>query len=101
MRSSWNRAAAAVQRMLGHLATRYLGPCPLAKVARAGGLCRSAAAVAVKRATGGSIHVHLVRLRLAHARGLLAEGAPAAEAAFAAGFGSMGRFYAAWAAAHD
>ncbi len=79
---------AAIRAMLGLIADGVAAgnPLSLSAMAAAVGLNPSYLIRSTVRATGLTPHGHVLRARLHHARRLLLDGAPAVEAAIAAGF---------------
>lgn len=94
-------APPAVQRMLSHLDRRWREACTLAEVGATAGMHPQAAARLFHRHCGLTIHQYLISRRLHDAqRALLLTRRPVLTIALDAGFGSLGRFYAAFAAAY-
>jgi AraC-like DNA-binding protein len=88
----------AFGRMVAHLHVHHGDADALLAAARESGLKRDTATRLFRRCTGVSPRAYLMRVRLAHAhRRLLASDEPVTDIALAAGFGSLGRFYAAFA----
>jgi len=88
----------AFGRMVAHLHAHHQDEDALLGAARESGLKRDTATRLFRRCAGVAPRAYLMRVRLAHAhRRLLASDEPVIGIALDAGFGSLGRFYAAFA----
>jgi AraC-like DNA-binding protein len=89
-----------VDRLAAVLAQRYRQPLSIPKLTAELGLHPNYAMTLFRRAFGLTIKQYLTQLRLAHAQRLLATTRRSVlDVALDSGFGSLGRFYAAFAAA--
>jgi AraC-like DNA-binding protein len=92
------RLTNAFGRMVAHLHAHHQDDDALLAAARESGLKRDTATRLFRRSAGVSPRTYLMRVRLAHAhQRLIASDEAVTDIALAAGFGSLGRFYAAFA----
>jgi len=91
-------AAGHVQRMLAVMTARYTEKLTIADIARPTGLHPNYAITLFKRICGLGVMDHLVQMRIFHARRMLTTtDAKVIDVAAASGFGSLSRFYEAFA----
>src|SRR5262245_8298365 len=74
------------------LRERYAEPLPLRELSAATGLSEFHLLRAYRHAFGETPHQHITRLRLEHAKRLLARGAAVTEVCFDVGYTSLGSF---------
>lgn len=74
------------------LRERYTEPLPLHELSAAAGLSEFHLLRAYRNAFGETPHQHVTRLRLEHAKRLLARGAAVTEVCFDVGYSSLGSF---------
>lgn len=88
---------AAVQRLAAYISAHYHEPVSIEAMARAVHLHPRQAMMLFRRHTGVTLHQYLTRQRVAAAQRLLMDGQRSVlDVAFASGFGSTSRFYAAF-----